>query len=226
MAFGFDDAVFVNDQVREFFAAGAKSSNKVYIDTTKKSGVKIKERYITKDLDRVRDAATNLDGFRDSIDDARITQISRGRSFTIYDAGQFISKATMNIAGNCDEMALLAIYKVVAAYQQKYVYKVSLSFDHVFCYVGLLPLSSVKVSGFKDMGDAGFAIDPWLNVVCPIKHYEFMASAKLEKWTAEGKRISWRNTRTKKWGAYVPNGEYKQAMIRSDAKFRGHWERY
>ena len=53
------------------------------------------------------------------------------------------------------------------------------------------------------------AIDPWLNVSCPVNQYWTEAQKKFRRWAIEGKRIGWSGQDGTKDGWYTPLGQYQ-----------------
>jgi len=126
-------------------------------------------------------------------------------------------------SGNCGEMAGLSAYYVLKTEFIRrnliYIGTVNDPGDHVFCLVSEAPLSknsrafeSVTAFTKAPPAPAWMIIDPWLNVACSARNYLMDGGQKLDKWTAEGKRVAWHaGSMGATW--YSPNGEYKTAFI-------------
>jgi len=132
-------------------------------------------------------------------------------------------------SGNCVEMAALADYMALETYNTRrslcYYCQITRPGDHVFALISETPIvvgfggKGTSFSSVRDFTQYSGAkkwlvIDPWLNTVCTANEYLQQGSNKLDKWTAQGKRVAW-NSPTHGM-AFVPpggsNSEYKAAF--------------
>ncbi|MFL0810105.1 MAG: hypothetical protein K6L76_06800 [Agarilytica sp.] len=180
----------INEEVRDFFKPGWKSSNKAYVPASP-------EDYI---------ADEDMAGLYGDIDNAKWIHREVARQMPIprlpiyehYDGkGHDILHEKRNQRGNCTEMAYVAFRKVKLLGEPRenvMIGTITGRGDHVFCYVSSggnpsLRSGGSRVTSVKQMRGEGIVIDPWMNIVCTAQNYELTARAKLRKWQQDGKRI-------------------------------------
>jgi hypothetical protein len=121
-------------------------------------------------------------------------------------------------SGNCYEMAVLSNYYALKrefiSRDLLYMMSIEAPGDHSCCIISTVPipgtgLSYATVQSFaaSNATRAYLVVDPWLNLVCSGNEYLRDGSGKLDKWSANGKRVSWRGSQGAGW--YPPGGEYK-----------------
>ena len=87
----------------------------------------------------------------------------------------------------------------------------------MFCLVSELKIETRPVYAsvvdyiIYGSGLSSIIVDPWCNVACWACDYSNEVEKKLDKWTMEGKRISWAEG-PQGPGWYAPNGGYKEAL--------------
>lgn len=124
-----------------------------------------------------------------------------------------------NRSGNCGEMAALSAYYALKINFTRrdllFVGCLGGKGDHAFCLVAQESIASsvIKYASLAEFislkaAKSWLMIDPWLNTACYANDYLTQSGNKLEKWAADGKRVSWHGG-SQGPGWYVPNGEYK-----------------
>lgn len=190
--------------VREFFKKGHKSCNKLYdVDL---AGHAVLRNMSEKGKTRRREANESA-------------KHRLERNIPHLELAENLVKMTIaDRSGNCIEMAALSAYYALKINFIRrdliYIGRLTDPGDHAFCLVsqGAIPSSALEYSKLSDCTGSKPAaswliIDPWLNTVCYANDYLTKSSQKLEKWTAEGKRVYWGGVEQGP-GWYVPNGEY------------------
>jgi len=203
----------IKQSVRAFFAQGSKSANKKYVVGT---GVPVaygKWRKRMLDVDKSSDA---LPGLRSML---------RQPGVSYSDYADMLSKMPVSTSsGNCGEMAVLSALSASRDYHidrsRIYLGWVHAPGDHAFCLIvpqQIAPsfLNWPSLAGFVHSGSvvADWAIcDPWLNVACGVSDYLTKGEQKLNKWAAEGKRISWCLPGQEASSWCSPSGVYKEKL--------------
>lgn len=219
----------VMQKVRDRFKSGHKSNNKLYhVDTTGKPEPGLALRFTTEQLQKF---------FKRSTDARASNQYRTPYVPTRHEDALAILKLPHgHCSGNCDEMSSLSAYYAEVDYHvpraQLYVAELSAPADHVFCVVAddkpSVPASFTTVLAFTQDPRAKewLIIDPWLHVCCRVKDYLTKGGEKLEKWAADGKRISWSHP-TQGAGWWPPNGDYKARFAEGGVKLVGfHFKRF
>ncbi len=199
--------------VRDFFDKGHKSGNKLYEDLG------------TPDVDYTSpnfaiNAADSLYRLSECAESQQHRLNATGK--TNYDMALLLLKMPVtDRSGNCYEMAILSAYYAmkIECLNRSLLYIGSIKDpgDHVFCLVATdkiaasrLSYASVNSFTSDNMARAWLVIDPWLNTTCGADDYLNQSGAKLDKWTADGKRVSWTGSQGSGW--YPPGGEYKRVF--------------
>lgn len=191
-------------RVRDFFKKGHKSGNKTYDTGVCKDLAKAKKRE------------------RESDESVKHRPPYPGSDYDL--AEELVKMPLADRSGNCGEMAALsAYYALKTEFINRnliYIGAVDDPGDHAFCLVASADIkdSSLKFSTVTDFTKSAAAkswliIDPWLNVACTANDYLTEGAVKLNKWTAEGKRVAWAGRDGKSPNWYAPNGDYKDAMV-------------
>jgi hypothetical protein len=234
-----DDAVRIMREVRDFYATGMKSNNKVYV-----TGVPA-DRYIGYDdpfdgkfqkwsttmmaekAGRRNEGAFLSGQYRPSNPDVnRPIGPAGGESF--YDFGKRIydgGKRSQFASGNCMEMAAVSAVIAIDDYHFApdwlYMGVVNPPGDHAFCLLSMRKprwgTPTDMVSGSSN--GAAYIIDPWLNTVCPADDYWTAVQLRVAKWAADGKRIAWGGLDGNHLGWYSPGGAYAAAFATSSLSF-------
>ena len=93
--------------------------------------------------------------------------------------------------GNCDDMACAAGYFArFLGIGVPWVARIGAPGDHAFCILGTA--STPKFTRVRDVQfdyQGSWVVDPWANTCCPLRDYPEAFSRKMDKWTADGKRI-------------------------------------
>ena len=195
----------INKRVRDFFKKGYKSSNKRYDainNVSKEREEKRKENYVSSLM--------------------CIYELKDDKNY--YNLAQNVIKMKIDHrSGNCRHMAALSVYYLIADKLIKpdliYIGRLKRPGDHAFCLVSTERMGEqVEFSSVSDLASSGSApswtiVDPWLNVACRANDYVTKVYQKLDKWTADGKRISWGGGKEGFPDWYVPNGEYREALV-------------
>ncbi len=195
----------IKDRVREFFAKGHKSSNKLY-------HVDIKGRTTTWPMDAKGTKRRN-----ECLESRKHRPSGSNTDYKL--AEQLVKMKLVDRSGNCGEMAALSAYYALKIHLIKrdfiYIGSIYDKGDHAFCLIAQAPLktseldfASVKEATELRAAKSWLIIDPWLNTVCNADDYLNKTGTKLDEWAGDGKRVSWHGGSLGK-GWYVPNGEYK-----------------
>jgi hypothetical protein len=198
----------LNKAVREFFAKGHKSGNKLY-DDSGNPGVNFDDFEFNNDKSQTRlmqlyesqERRLNLD------------------SKTDYQIAELLVKMPVSDrSGNCLEMAVLSNYfafkREFVRRELLYMMSITAPGDHSCCVISTEPIASNRrsyssVAEFTrdNAARAYLVVDPWLNVVCSGDEYLQMGSSQLDRWSGLGKRVCWSGSQGDGW--YPPGGEYK-----------------
>ena len=221
------DIDVIRDQVRNFYATGNKSGNKVY--------AKSKSEVLTQDaFERKQQGFFNRlfasRKFAQRNKNVALSQKFRPTSWgnAPYEFGQQIWNSSIAAefrSGNCGEMACVSSYLAVAQYMASrakvYLGCVTPPGDHAFCLLALSnPPAWRRVRDMSGAGESGsYVIDPWLNIACEAGFYGMLAAEKLEKWHRDGKRVSWGGPNDNAPGWYDPVGTYADAFRDSPLQF-------
>jgi hypothetical protein len=130
-------------------------------------------------------------------------------------------------SGNCFEMAILSNYYALKrefiSRDLLYMMSISAPGDHVCCVISTASIASTQhsystVKEFiqDNVARAFLMVDPWLNVVCSGNEYLRDGSRQLDKWSRDGKRVSWNGSQGGGW--YPPGGEYKDKFAISPVR--------
>ena len=198
-----NEAKDIKEKVRNFFKKGYKSSNKFYEEGACK--------YLQKAMKRNADAKK-----------AGESQKNRERQTDNYNLAEILIKMPpAHRAGNCWEMSVLSAYYILndKHIDRDFICIASVFYpaDHMFCVISEVRIKErqvyASISDFISDGSglSSIIVDPWLNVACLARNYLEEVEKKLDKWTMEGKRISWAEG-PQGPGWYAPNGGYKEAL--------------
>ncbi|MGE0425754.1 MAG: hypothetical protein AB7O88_26070 [Reyranellaceae bacterium] len=201
----------IKDRVREFFQKGYKSSNKLYAIATDGSvDLALWNTIQLKAATRWNDALASR-------------ALRLGYAASYYDLAQALVRVPMeDRAGNCGEQAALAAWFLLKSefLRRNRIYTVEITHpgDHALCLVSQAPIpeagrtfASVGQFVRSSVARSYLVIDPWLNTCCSADQYLLMGGQKLDKWQADGKRVSW-HAGSQGPGWYPPGGEYKNAF--------------
>jgi hypothetical protein len=184
------DARKIKDDVRAYFATGAKSANKAYLakdEDLDLLGFDDKAEPLGKGGSADKSARRNHNA---SFAALRIDSLrSENSSLTALEYGRVIYTGGIG-HGNCTEMACVAAYLADQkdATAELTIAMTGSSGDHVFCVVG-------PIRGWTKVGEppassaASIVIDPWANVCCLAPEYAAAFGATMGKWLEGGKRI-------------------------------------
>lgn len=226
----------IKDRVREFYATGVKSNNKVYVKSSA-------EMISFKDFDELQKGFFNRlmssSKFNERNDNRVVSSQHRfewktnSTPGTFYDYGREIwnsSVAQEFRSGNCAEMAWVSAYLLVAEYHvdPKNVFfgMINQPGDHGFCLLVVTGAPSGTWTKVSDMtaGSHGnslcFVIDPWLNVTCEACSYSDLVRKKLEKWHSDGKRVAWKGPNANALGWSDPGSDYGKTFQSAPLEFR------
>ena len=146
---------------------------------------------------------------------------------TAYQRGQSIFDRRDDIAGNCSEQSDVAAYLAIGLDRSirdlTYIAELSNPGDHVFCVI----LRRSDPPSWRNVAEMiggctdalAFILDPWMNLSCYAASYRGMASAKMNKWLGQGKRIDWAGKDGKTGGWYQPGGDYLESFLYSPLKY-------
>jgi len=218
----------VFQEVRDFYAAGVKSNNKVYArddfvdrDDWDDHRQKWSVRLMAGNLFRSRNSNRELSAQN------RPAPPIAGQTFPgwgriIYNGGaraQFTS-------GNCMEMAAVCMALAIdppCSYPDAAVYLGAITppGDHAFCLISMTTPRWASASAMvRGSGNpAALVLDPWLNTLCAAEDYWENAQAKVRKWGRDGKRIAWNGNLGRGW--YNPSGAYATAFGGAPLRFIG-----
>ena len=196
------NAVKIKERVRDFFDKGYKSGKKIY------------------DLSACLDLAKAKKRNKNA---AKSVAHRPAGATSYYNLAELVIKMPVtDRSGNCGEMAALSAYYALKTEfikrERIFIGSVTNPGDHAFCLVSqaeitkTLTFASVTEFTKSKAAPSWMIIDPWLNVAGPASTYITEGGKKLDKWTAEGKRVAWHaGSKGPNW--YAPNGEYKTAFI-------------
>ena len=218
-----DDAMAIMAEVRDFYASGVKSGNKVYV-----TGVR-SNRYIkNKDVfdEKYQGWSTTMLAEKAARRNENVLksqhnrpQMHAGESF--FDVGMRIyngGKRAEFASGNCMEMAAVSAALAIATYRYApdCVWGVMIDppGDHAFCLLSEHAPQWPNVAAMtSDMGAPGaIVVDPWLNTVCEARGYWAAAQERVAAWSRKGKRIAWTGRYGDKFGWYDPSESYATAF--------------
>lgn len=198
----------LNKAVREFFAKGHRSGNKLY-DESNTPSVNYSDLAISnpRSVNRLTHCC-----------ESQSHRIPRNANTDYQMAELLVKMPISDRSGNCYEMAALSNYYALKRefISRDLLYMMSITHpgDHVCCVISTVPIAGTRwsyptVQSFANdnASRAYLMVDPWLNLVCSGEEYLRDGSGKLDKWSANGKRISWRGSQGSGW--YPPGGEYK-----------------
>jgi len=202
----------IKQSVRNFFAGGHKSANKIYDRFAPVSDDKRNKR-----AQAAVASSKVVDQFR------RLAQKFGASYFKI--AQQLIHSSVSERSGNCFEMAILSAYYAWSFYHidrsRIYIAGVLAPGDHAFCLIAPVQIapSCLQFGSVTDFVDSGSVVkwaicDPWLNVACGASDYLTNGGQKLDKWAAEGKLIGWNG----RWSE--ADGLYKSEFCKSPVKLK------
>lgn len=168
---------WINNMVRNHFALGVKTSNKVYFP----------EENTTPLLKKL---------VRHSLRSLSHKQQLRPESRSLS-AVQLLGQASSLRAGNCAEYTRLAIYHGLALSFPTWGFIAACrftGFDHAFCVFGLSENYDVEsIPALWEMSHSphGTAIvcDSWMNIVCMYQEYPTRLLEKANSYLAQGKGI-------------------------------------
>jgi hypothetical protein len=216
-------------QVREFYAHGKKSSNKIYNEADFVSEEEWDDNFA--ELTTRMAAAAKAR----NITVARVEKRNRNAPIALSHRSKFTEKTLLAYgtriynsgakseftSGNCQAMMAVAGSLLINnhGHSVKTVYQgqIETRGDHSFCAVCLDPFSmSPQWATIDEMVPGGtdskiWIVDPWLNVQCAAEDYWGRAQKQVAKWGQQGKRISWENG-AQGSGWYNPGGEYAQVF--------------
>ena len=179
--------------VRKALSKGYKSYNKVYEDGHDKQEARQQQ---------ADEARRRTDAFR------------KGMGLSDHwSMAQVLAKMPMTeLAGNCQEMALLAAYGTVKLNWggTPYIGKIG-GGAHAFCLIAPQPLAKVEFSTIKALTDTSITsiiMDPWLNVACYAIACGERVDIKLDDWQQGGKRIRLNEETTS-----TPKGQFRTELF-------------
>lgn len=192
------------EQTREFYQNGVKSNNKCYHG--EESKMPPTSRFFNWKLSKkqklrnetVRKTLSSFQATRNSYAKPGDSLLSVGT--TLHSTG--------NNAGNCGEMACVALHIAiennhVPVNDVKYCQldyanaEDGRSFNHTFIAIG------------TEEGE--WIVDPWANVCCKTDEYADQVTAKMKKWNKEGKRLQFVQNEKPYWGS--PEDPIMQDLI-------------
>lgn len=228
-------AQMLNKVVRAFFATGAKSGNKIYVNSGKDvvnlgvnanaKNIKLDDLFDVKQpsfLVRMFTSKQKLGKMDTRTGNAKRSMMERDQTQYANDylMGEAVFKSTNQTfpAGNCGEMAAVSAYLAIsqglAQASEVHIGTIYSPGDHVFCAIGNQPSGS----SVGTMTGGALIVDPWLNTVCTAGHYFFDAQEKLKKWHRDGKRVI-STSSTGELGWYDPGGTYMTRFISAPLGF-------
>ena len=219
-----DRIVRILNQVRAFYAAGKKSSNKVYAKANFVSDADWDQhsrrwsvRMMGGNLLHNRNKNRVISGLH------RPDGPDAGQSYHDWASGLWNGGAAAEFtSGNCMEMASVAAMLATSPDYRFHrpwtrLARIRAPGDHVFCILSR-PVPSWATADAMRPGPTdqdrslAYVIDPWMNIACAAEEYWALVEQKLKKWSLEGKRIWWNGTRGDRAGWYYPLGEYAWAL--------------
>jgi hypothetical protein len=220
------DGQAISQYVRDLFASGHKSNNKLYMRGGVVSPLVVQGRSAILGKER---AAPYMDKMQHRIHERNLSgQHHPKRAGTMYEIAQNILKMPVGTtSGNCVEMAAVAGYRALTTYGISkslcYTCSVEPPGDHFFALVSEnrittwnyaqagMNFASVREFCKSPYAKKWLVIDPWLNTVCTADTYLQVGGEKLGQWTGQGKRIHWAHSQHGP-GWHEPGGEYRQAF--------------
>ena len=195
----------IKKRVRGFFKQGRKSSNKKYGEINRVGEDRAEKR--------ANDSLCSL---------MHMSSLPPAKDYYEY-AKNIIKMEAGHQSGNCTHMTSLSVYYLIEdkKIEPNLIYIATLKHpgDHAFCLVSKekigkqVEFSSVLDFSKSELAPSCIIIDPWLNVACRANDYVNEVHQKLDKWTADGKRILWSRSKEGFQDWYVPNGEYREALV-------------
>jgi hypothetical protein len=157
-------------EVRAFYKHDLKAANKAYIN----------DSYgLTLSTNNISQSRLISKANRDKL---------KGK--TPYEIGAYLHRQRSGTrAGNCGEMAAVAIYLAIENYD--------VSMDQVFLWTFIAPGGVLVQGGFghsvaffgDEKAKQGWVVDAWCNLCCGYSDYNRALNRKLLEWKSEGKRI-------------------------------------
>jgi hypothetical protein len=175
------------EATRIFYKSGLKSGNKIYQPSGPNSrGVqKWRKRYENHLI-----ANENMPSSRAMV---------RALDLSMTETGNYLIEHEVKW-GNCTEMAfVLAARLRLCDCGSSTIYFAAIKHpgDHAFIIVsldGTPPPSKARVLDFRNWNGRGFqAVDPWMNICCPINEYPSLGVNKLRKWSSVDKKVLYGN---------------------------------
>ena len=192
-------------RVRDFFKQGHKSSNKNYHNINKVGEEKAEKR--------------RVNSVHSLVHIGKLPNEDNPYTF----AENITKMPDHHHSGNCKHMTALAGYYLIK-YELIdpdliYIGQLGKPGDHIFCLVSTeymdeqMEFPSVLDFANAELAPSWIIVDPWLNVACRANEYVTKVDEKLNKWTADGKRILWDGGKNDIPSWYVPSGEYREALV-------------
>jgi hypothetical protein len=199
------------DTVHKFYKRGIKSSNKTYV----RSGPDMiySEEVLEKHKRRKDNAELSL-ARRQNFGG----QLAEVAGASLYNSG--------NTAGNCGEMALVAMFVAVNYHHvqraevvhvtakntnhKAYSFKGEITLDFGHSWIEIGPTLGVT-----------WVVDPWADLWCRKDQFPQMMAVQLQKWTDQGKRlsVSWKDTSMNGWKwTTQPNAVEVKAVLAHGAQ--------
>lgn len=176
------DALRIHREIRAYFKGQFKSGNKGYPLTRGGADLEPGSKTPAARLARERKRAAGQ---------GLLMELQGSYTDILEQGVRVLNQSSRGRVGNCTEMAYAAAY-LARCYGTgvPWIGCIGKPGDHVFCILGTAtaPNFTRVQDMFLDYRGA-WVIDPWANTCCLLRDYAQQFIQRMNKWTAEGKRI-------------------------------------